>query len=66
MADTGRGEPKLTELSRILEAHFRGAAADGVRDSRAIVFTSMRDGVAGICGVLSDLTSGVVSVRCAA
>jgi ERCC4-related helicase len=64
MEACGAGEPKLRELTRLLQQHFQAAQADGVHESRAIVFTSLRNGVAGICEALNNLEGDLISARC--
>lgn len=61
----GQGDPKAAKLAELLEAHFRGATASGLDgESRAIVFTSLRDSVSGLCDALNRLPDGIVTARC--
>ena len=63
-ASSGAG-PKVDTLVTVLRDHFEQAAAEQLKESRAMVFTSMRDGVAGIVAALNALPGSVVSARCA-
>lgn len=65
MAECSRGDPKLAKLVDVLEAHFERAAAQGLRESRAMVFTSKRNGVEIICELTGRLASGLIRARCA-
>ena len=66
MAECSRGDPKLAKLVEILEAHFERAAASGLHESRAMVFTSKRNGVEVICELAAKLASGLIRARCGA
>jgi hypothetical protein len=65
MASCGHGDPKLAKLTEVLEDHFRSVKENGIRESRAMVFTSMRDSVSGICDALNELGGGLMSAKCA-
>ena len=66
MTKLGRGEPKQLKLIEVLQAHFAQAAAEGEAGgvSRAIVFTTLRDSVEGICDALNALEGECISARC--
>ena len=59
----GKGKPKLKQLVEILQEHFAKAARDGVTNSRAMIFTTMRDGVADICATLNALPEDLIKTR---
>lgn len=63
MASCGHGDPKLVKLIEVLEDHFRSVKEEDVKESRAMVFTSMRDSVSGICDALNELGGGLVSAK---
>jgi ERCC4-related helicase len=64
MGSGSSDDPKRAKLTEILEQHFQTAAKTGVVDSRAMVFTSLKDGVADICSWLNALQSGTISSKC--
>jgi hypothetical protein len=64
MGSGSSDDPKRAKLTEILEEHFQSAATRGVADSRAMVFTSLKDGVADICSCLNALQSGTISAKC--
>ena len=63
MDQCGQGNPRYARLHEVLRAHFEGAAAACLSESRVIVFTTMRDGVAGICASLAQLSDGLIKAR---
>lgn len=66
MNKCGQGEPKITKLVEVLKGHFERARAEGIQDSRVMVFTNLRDGVATIQDSLNELVESGISARCAA
>lgn len=65
MTKLGRGEPKQLKLIEVLQAHFAQAAAEAAPGSvsRAIVFTTLRDSVTGICDALNALEGDAITAR---
>ena len=65
MAATKGANPKLEKTIELLQEHFESALRDNVRESRAIVFTTLRDGVNALVQALNELPGEQISARCA-
>ena len=64
MAATKGANPKLEKTIELLQEHFESALRDNVRESRAIVFTTLRDGVNALVEALNELPGDQISARC--
>ena len=62
LADSGVDDPKLQELREVLLKHFKTFAEQG-KTTRAMVFTSLKDGAESICSALNAMTGNLVIAR---
>jgi hypothetical protein len=64
LGNSAQGDPKLVELQAVLAQHFASISPARRGQSRAMVFTSMRESVSGICEALNTQPGSVLSARC--
>eukprot|EP00892_Ulva_mutabilis_P006080 jgi/Ulvmu1/3844/UM018_0060.1 len=62
LAARGEDDPKLHELQAVLLEHFARMKREG-NTTRAMVFTSLKDGAEHICTALNAMEGGVVMAR---
>ena len=62
LAAGGDDDPKLHELQAVLLKHFAGMKAEG-KTTRAMVFTSLKDGAEHICSALNAMEGNIVIAR---
>lgn len=62
LADSGVDDPKLQELREVLLKHFKAYAEQG-KTTRAMVFTSLKDGAESVCSALNAMSGHLVVAR---
>ena len=62
LTEAGADDPKLQQVQRVLRAHFKKMKAQG-QTTRAMVFTSLKEGAEQMCTALNAMEGNVVIAR---